>query len=211
MNEKDGNTKEKKSGISRRSFLGRVSTTAVGSYLFASGLKGTQAETLTDKEKDEAIHQGKVPVTLTINNISYALLVTPETTLVEVIRDHVGLTGTKIVCGNGECGACTVLVDDVAVYSCHYLALDADGKSITTVEGLMDGEKPHPIQEAFVIKDGMQCGFCTPGQVMAAAALLKANPKPTREEIMVGMSGNLCRCAAYPNIIDSVEEASKKL
>jgi xanthine dehydrogenase YagT iron-sulfur-binding subunit len=134
----------------------------------------------------------------------------PETTLVEVLRDHLNLTGTKVTCNQGECGACTVLMDGKPVYSCHLLAVDAEGTEITTIEGLMDGEKLHPIQEAFIEHDGLQCGFCTPGQIMAAQGILNKKGNPTRDDILEGMSGNLCRCAAYPNILASAVAAAEK-
>jgi xanthine dehydrogenase YagT iron-sulfur-binding subunit len=138
-------------------------------------------------------------------------MVEPRTTLAQLLRDKLQLTGTKIVCNNGECGGCTVVMDGKAVYSCHTLALDAAGKEVITVEGLMEGEKLGAVQEAFYEKDGYQCGFCTPGQVMAAYALLLKNKQPEVDEIKYGMSGNLCRCAAYPKIIDSVQAASEKM
>jgi aerobic-type carbon monoxide dehydrogenase small subunit (CoxS/CutS family) len=128
---------------------------------------------------------------------------------VELLRDHLELTGTKIGCNQGECGSCTVLVNGKAVYSCHILALDVAGKNVVTVEGLMKGEELHPVQEAFIEHDGLQCGYCTPGQIMAAQALLLKNPKPDKNEIIEGMSGNICRCAAYPNIIKSVVAAAE--
>jgi aerobic-type carbon monoxide dehydrogenase small subunit (CoxS/CutS family) len=137
------------------------------------------------------------------------LLVEPRTTLAELLRNRLKLTGTKIVCNQGECGGCTVLMNGKAVYSCHMLALDAAGKEITTIEGLMSGEKLHPIQQAFIDHDGLQCGFCTPGQIMAAEEILIKNSKPSKEEILDGMSGNLCRCAAYPNILKSVVAAAE--
>ncbi len=133
----------------------------------------------------------------------------PQTSLAELLRHQLKLTGTKIVCNHGECGACTVLLDNKVVYACHMLALDAAGKSVITIEGLLQGEELHPLQKAFVDHDGLQCGFCTPGQIMAAQGLLLKNPHPTREEVLVGMSGNLCRCAAYPHIIESVLAAAQ--
>lgn len=128
--------------------------------------------------------------------------------MVQVLREKLNLTGTKVVCNQGECGGCTVLLNGKSVYSCHILALDTNGKEVITIEGLMHGEKLHLVQQAFVEHDGLQCGFCTPGQVMAAQALLIKHPEPTEEEITEGMSGNLCRCAAYPNILKSVKAAA---
>ncbi|MFC2136494.1 (2Fe-2S)-binding protein [Bacteroidota bacterium] len=148
---------------------------------------------------------------LKVNGKNLRLMIQPETTLVEILRDKLQLTGTKISCNNGECGGCTVLLDGNAVYSCHMLALDAAGKEVITIEGLMNGEELHPLQQAFIDEDGLQCGFCTPGQIMAAYALLLNNPAPTKDEITEAMSGNLCKCAAYPNIIKSVQKAAVKM
>jgi len=125
--------------------------------------------------------------------------------------ERIDLTGTKQVCDRGECGGCTVLMDGKAVYSCMILALDAQGKEITTIESLADGDKLHPIQEAFVEHDALQCGFCTPGFVMSAKALLDENPDPTLEEIKHGLAGNLCRCGAYPRIFEAVQTAAKRM
>ncbi|OGU55383.1 MAG: 2Fe-2S ferredoxin [Ignavibacteria bacterium RBG_13_36_8] len=153
----------------------------------------------------------KEVVKLKVNGKNVRALVEPETTLAELLRDKLKLTGAKVSCNNGECGGCTVVLDGKAVYSCHMLALDAAGKEVITIEGLMTGEKLHPLQEAFIDEDGMQCGFCTPGQIMVAYALLVNNPNPTREEIIEGMAGNICRCAAYPNIIKSVQTTAAKM
>ena len=121
-------------------------------------------------------------------------------TLAEALRDDLGLTGTKIGCAEGHCGACTVLLDGVPVYSCITLAHVVDGREVTTIEGLRD----HPLVEAFVAADALQCGYCTPGQIVAAAGLLEANPHPTRDELRHGMSGNLCRCGTYPKIEQAI-------
>lgn len=146
-------------------------------------------------------------VKLTVNGTLYELNVRPWETLVEVIREDLGLTGTKESCGLGECGACTVIMDGRAVNSCLVLATEADGKQITTIEGLTDGDKLHPIQQAFVDHGGLQCGFCTPAMIMSAKALLDENPSPTEEEIRRGIAGNLCRCTGYIKIIESIKAA----
>jgi carbon-monoxide dehydrogenase small subunit len=148
---------------------------------------------------------------LTVNNQPYRLSVLPWRTLLEVIREDLGLTGTKEGCGLGECGACTVLMDGRAVNSCLVLAAEADGKKITTIEGLADGDKLHPIQQAFVDHGGLQCGFCTPGMIMSAKALLDKNPTPTEEEIKQGIAGNLCRCTGYTKIIESIKAAAENM
>jgi carbon-monoxide dehydrogenase small subunit len=146
-------------------------------------------------------------INLTVNNRPYRLSVLPWRTLLEVIRENLGLTGTKEGCGLGECGACTVLIDGRAVNSCLVLAAEADGKEITTIEGLADGDKLHPLQQAFVDHGGLQCGFCTPGMILSAKALLDENPTPTEEEIKQGIAGNLCRCTGYAKIIESIKAA----
>ena len=155
---------------------------------------------------------GKVPLTLAVNGRRVTLHAEPRATLLEVLREDLGLTGTKNVCEMGECGACTVHVDGSPRYACLILAVQAAGRQVTTIEGLASPEgKLAPLQEAFVEKDGLQCGFCTPGQVMAAAALLAANPLPTKEQIREGLAGNLCRCGAYPKIFEAVAEAAARL
>jgi aerobic-type carbon monoxide dehydrogenase small subunit (CoxS/CutS family) len=133
-----------------------------------------------------------------------------EETLLEFVRSRLGLTGTKRSCESEVCGACTVLVDNKAVSSCNYLAFEAHGKSVLTIEGLSAGEQLDPLQEAFIRNVGSQCGYCTPGQIMAAKALLLENPSPTREQIAEWLNGNICRCGAYPAIAKSILEASRE-
>ena len=151
----------------------------------------------------------KVPVTLNVNGQRQTIEVEPRRTLVEALRVDLGLTGTKLVCDMGNCGACTVLVDGVAVYSCLTLAIDCAGKSISTVEGLSEGGTLDRLQQAFVANDALQCGFCTPGQLMTAHALLQRNPNPTEDEVVAEMSGNLCRCGAYRGIVKAVLAAAE--
>jgi carbon-monoxide dehydrogenase small subunit len=150
-------------------------------------------------------------VKLTVNGTLYELSVKPWETLVDVLRDDLGLTGTKEGCGLGECGACTVIMDGKAVNSCLVLAAEADGKQITTIEGLADDDRLHPIQEAFVEHGGLQCGFCTPGMIMSAKALLDENPNPSEEDIRRGIAGNFCRCTGYTKIIESIKAAAKNM
>jgi len=150
-------------------------------------------------------------IVLRVNGTNYKVNVEPWRTLVEVLRETLGLTGTKKSCNEGECGACTVIVDGKPVASCLMLAMDAQGKEVLTIEGISEGEKLHPIQEAFLKHGAIQCGFCTPGMVMSAKALLDENPKPTIAEIRRAISGNLCRCTGYQHIIDSIMAASRTI
>ncbi len=199
--------KSKPRVFSRRSFVKGIGTSVIGSYAAAPVLSKFSRKVLEEVETES---KNKEPLTLRVNGKKVSVSVEPETTLVELLRNKLKLTGTKLICNQGECGGCTVLMNGKAVSSCHILALDTAGSEIITIEGLMSGEKLHPIQEAFIEHDGMQCGFCTPGQVMAAQAILIKNPKPSKDEILEGMSGNLCRCAAYPNIMKSVIAAAAK-
>jgi aerobic-type carbon monoxide dehydrogenase small subunit (CoxS/CutS family) len=151
---------------------------------------------------------GLVAIELTVNGDRVSLAVPPERTLVEVLRYDLGLTGTKQGCDEGDCGACTVLVDGRPVPSCLVLALEADGSRVDTVEGLATGPKLHPLQDAFVRHGATQCGFCTPGVLASAVALLAREPSPSREDIKTAISGNLCRCTGYTKILDAIEDAA---
>ncbi len=146
----------------------------------------------------------KYPLTITVNEEVYELEVPANRTLLDVIREECGLTGTKQGCGNGECGACTVLLDGEPVNACLVLALQANGKRVITVEGLSEGEKLHPIQEAFIAHGAIQCGFCTPGMVLSTKALLDKNPHPQELEIREALTGNLCRCTGYQKIVEAI-------
>lgn len=152
-----------------------------------------------------------VALTLTVNDIDYPVAVDPRRNLLSVIRTEVGLTGTKEGCDDCECGACMVLVDGRPVNSCSYLAAQAQGRRITTIEGVMQGDELHPLQRNLLDEGGVQCGFCTPGMIMSATALLAANPSPTDDEIRIGLSGNLCRCTGYAKIIAAVRRTSTEV
>ena len=152
----------------------------------------------------------KTDIELSVNGKKYQLSVEPRRTLVEVLRENLGLMGTKKSCNEGECGACTLIMDGKTVTSCLVLALDAQGKEIITIEGLSKGETLHPIQESFLKHGGVQCGFCTPGMVMSAKALLDENPKPNLDETRRAISGNLCRCTGYQHIINSIMEVPEE-
>lgn len=148
-------------------------------------------------------------ITLSVNGREYEIAVEPNRTLTQVLREDLGLLGTKEGCGVGDCGACTVIMDGVPVNSCLVLAVQAGGCRITTIEGVADGDRLHPIQQAFVDFGAIQCGFCTPGMVLTAKDLLEKNPDPTERQIREGLSGNLCRCTGYQKIVEAVQEASK--
>jgi len=146
----------------------------------------------------------KVPLTLAVNGVAYPIEVEPSTTLLYAVRDGVGLTGAKEGCDDSECGACMMLLDGKAVNACSYLALQAEGRAVTTVEGLSNGGDLTPLQRAFLEYGGVQCGFCTPGMLVSATALLEANPSPTEEEVRIGLAGNLCRCTGYDGLVRAV-------
>lgn len=148
-------------------------------------------------------------ISMTVNGQTYSADAEPRTLLVHFLRNQLGLTGTHVGCDTSQCGACVVDVDGVTTKSCTMFAVQADGASVTTVEGLADGNGYHPVQEGFWEEHGLQCGYCTPGMIMASAALLRDNPDPTEEEIRHGLEGNICRCTGYQNIVRAVQHAAK--
>lgn len=152
---------------------------------------------------------GETSIRLRVNGRPLDVLVDPRRTLLSVLRDEFGLTGAKEGCGEGNCGACTVIIDGETVYACLTLAIDCEERDIRTIEGLSVGPNLHPVQEAFLQEDGFQCGFCTPGQIMSAVALLERNPAPEPGEVRRELAGNLCRCGAYPNIVAAVRAAAE--
>jgi xanthine dehydrogenase YagT iron-sulfur-binding subunit len=195
--------KERAGGITRRNFLTTLGVGAVG--VAVSDTLGTKPT-----EAVEVIEPGNsVRIKLLINGQTHHLLVEPRWSLLFVLREHFGLTGTKVGCERGECGACTVLIDGIPRYACMTLAVEADGLEITTIEGLMTGEELGSVQQAFAEKDAFQCGYCTPGQIMAVEGLLRKNPSPDLDEARRSTSGNLCRCGAYPNIAKAVLRAAE--
>jgi aerobic-type carbon monoxide dehydrogenase small subunit (CoxS/CutS family) len=149
--------------------------------------------------------------TLLVNGIPYPVSVEPHRSLLSVLRTEIGLTGTKEGCDDSECGACMVLLDGKPVNSCSYLALQAAGRDVTTVEGLADGDDLHPLQRAFLAEGGIQCGFCTPGMLMSAKALLDTDPRPSEDDVRLALGGNLCRCTGYSNIVSAVLRAADEL
>jgi xanthine dehydrogenase YagT iron-sulfur-binding subunit len=204
-NGKDGNegSGANSGGVSRRGFL-----TSVGSGALTVAAAGKVAAEATDTSK-VLVAQEMSKINLSINGQQKEVLVEPRWSLTHVLREKLGITGTKVGCDRGECGACTVLLDGVPRYACMTLAVEAEGMEITTVEGLMDGEEIGPVQQAFVEKDAYQCGYCTSGQIMAVEGLLRANSDPSLHEIQHGMAGNLCRCGAYPHIFEAGARAAE--
>lgn len=202
--------KEQKFGISRRKFLKGIGGTGVVTAALGTGITSSAAKSAGPHG---AIIRGpgNVEISLKINGKSHKLVVEPRITLLDAIRDHLGYTGTKRVCNRGQCGACTVIMNGRTVLACSMFALDADGATIETIEGLAKGDKLHPVQQAFIDHDAMQCGFCTTGFIMSGVNLLRENNAPTLEEIKAGVSGNLCRCGTYPNIFKAVADAAKKI
>ncbi|MCX6569971.1 MAG: (2Fe-2S)-binding protein [Candidatus Aminicenantes bacterium] len=193
-------------GVSRRDFIKGMGTGALGTAVLPPLL----GQTIATRKGRVPVYDKKT-ITLTVNGKKASLTVEPNETLLDVLRDRLDLAGTKKICDRGECGGCTVLLDRAPVYACMYLAIRADGKAVKTVEGLAEGEKLHPVQEAFIEKDGYQCGFCTPGFLMTTSAFLEKNPAPSLDEIKQALSGNLCRCGNYAKIYGAVDAAARKM
>ena len=203
MKKRDESEDDKtKRGITRRQFL---TTMGVGTAAVAvSGKPKARAA-----EEEVVTKAGEITrVTLNVNGRRHRVMVEPRWSLLFVLREKLGLTGTKVGCERGECGACTVLINDVPKYACMTLAIEAEGTRISTVEGLMKGEELGPVQQAFLEEDAFQCGYCTPGQIMAVEGLLRANANPSPDQIRSAMSGNLCRCGAYPHIFKAARRAA---
>ncbi len=192
------------SGVSRRDFL-KISTISAAAVPIL-GARIVEAAGVPVR----VYGPGKVPVELTVNGQQHALRLEPRVTLLDALRDPLEITGAKRVCDRGECGACTVILDNRAVYACSILAIEAQGKTITTVEAFMQGETLHPIQQAFVDNDASQCGFCTPGFVVAFKAFLDQHPNASPQEIRRGLSGNLCRCGTYHGIQLAIAQMAQK-
>jgi xanthine dehydrogenase YagT iron-sulfur-binding subunit len=201
MGKKNHDNGRSRTGITRRGFL----------QLIGAGAAASAASTGLGAESARGVIE-PVEVTklkLLINGRSHRLLVEPRWSLLFVLREKLGLTGTKVGCERGECGACTVLIDGQPRYACMTLAVEAVGKEITTLEGLMQGEELGPVQQAFLEHDAFQCGYCTPGQIMAVEGLLRLNPNPSLEEIRRAVSGNLCRCGTYAHIFKAAQRAAE--
>jgi xanthine dehydrogenase YagT iron-sulfur-binding subunit len=195
-----------KKGYSRRGFLQGVS---VSSGAVGAGL--LEQDALAAQSSGKSVGPGPVPVTLTINGQQKSLNVEPRVTLLDALRNHLDMTGAKRVCDRGTCGACTVIMNNKVVYACTVLAVDAQGKQIQTIEGIGSPEKPHPVSAAFVNNDAQQCGYCTPGFVMASKGFLDRHPNPTYDDVVKGLGGNLCRCGTYVGVRKAVLEAAKSV
>jgi xanthine dehydrogenase YagT iron-sulfur-binding subunit len=191
--------------FSRRTFLKGLGTSAVAAV--AAQTTAVAAE-LEKVNAEKVLGPGPVPVTLTVNGKRLKLALEPRVTLLDALRNYSSLTGTKEGCDRAACGACTVLLDEVPVYSCQKLAIEAQGHEITTVEGLAKGDQLSKVQQAFIQKDALQCGYCTPGFIMSVTALLKGNPHPTADEVKHACAGNLCRCGTQPHILQAVFQAA---
>jgi xanthine dehydrogenase YagT iron-sulfur-binding subunit len=191
---------------SRRKFLKQSSAAAAITIMPAVVVKA--AENQLDEKA--ATYFEQVSLSITINGVPHQVNVEPRVTLLDLLREQLHLTGTKKGCDYGQCGACTVHVDGKRVLSCMSLAVMQNGKKVTTIEGLAKGDQLHPMQEAFIRNDGFQCGYCTPGQIMSAVACVKEGHANSAEEIRQYMSGNICRCGAYPNIVDAIMEVKQK-
>ena len=192
---------DERTGISRRDVL-----RGAGAAALIGAVSGVDAQ---EKSGPARVGPGAARITLTVNGKPTVLEVEPRVTLLDALRDRAGLTGTKRICDRGACGGCTVWVDGKTVNSCMMLAIDAAGRSVTTIEGLAKDGQLHPMQAAFVKHDALQCGFCTPGMIMSCAALARDNENPTQAEIREAVSGNLCRCGVYPHVFSAVKEATR--
>ncbi len=197
----DKTNQKSRSGFNRRSFMAG----AAGSALIPMTARAAAPATSTASAQDPSL---PVNVTLRVNGERKSLNIDARTTVLDALREHIGLTGSKKGCDHGQCGACTVLIEGRRVLSCLTLALSAQDHEITTIEGLAGGDRLHPMQQAFIDQDAFQCGYCTPGQIMSAVACVKEGHANSDDDIREYMSGNICRCAAYPNIVAAVKQAA---
>jgi len=204
MTDKKKKTREGEKGVTRRQFI-----TSMGTAAAVAAVSGRVTAAAGEREQEVLPAEKLSKVTLLINGRRYKLAVEPRWSVLYVLRERIGLTGTKVGCERGECGACTVLIDGLPRYACMTLAVEAEGTEITTVEGLVKGDELGPVQQAFVEEDAFQCGYCTPGQIMAAEGFLRVNPNPTMDEIRRAMSGNMCRCGSYAHIFKAVRRAAE--
>lgn len=203
MTDEKKRTGDGEKGVTRRQFI-----TSMGTAAAVAAVSG-RVTAATEREQAVLPAEKLSKITLLINGRRYKLAVEPRWSLLYVLRERIGLTGTKVGCERGECGACTVLIDGLPRYACMTLAVEAEGSEITTIEGLLKGDELGPVQQAFAEEDAFQCGYCTPGQIMAAEGFLRVNPDPSLDEIRRAMSGNMCRCGSYAHIFKAVRKAAE--
>lgn len=207
MDGKDDKEQDAKLSVSRRNFM---KTMGSGIIITAAVPPGELIASAAS-ERDQVIGPDRVKLELVVNGKKQALEVETRTTLAEALRDHLDLTGTKVVCDRGSCGGCTVMLEGDTVCSCMMLACDAAGKQITTIEGIAQGDRLHPLQECFMEADALQCGFCTPGMIMSCKALLDRNSNPTIDDCRAAVAGNLCRCGTYPHVFEATMAAAGRI
>jgi xanthine dehydrogenase YagT iron-sulfur-binding subunit len=200
----ESDEQETKRGLTRRQFL-----TTMGAGAAAVAVSGKQKAHAAEDTAQVVSADEKTRITFTLNGRRRRVMVEPRWSLLFVLRERLGMTATKVGCERGECGACTVLINDVPRYACITLAIEAEGTKVTTLEGLMKGEELGPVQQAFAEEDAFQCGYCTPGQIMAIEGLLRTTPNPSSDEIRGAMAGNLCRCGAYTHIFKAAKRAAE--
>ncbi|MDZ4755930.1 MAG: (2Fe-2S)-binding protein [Phycisphaerae bacterium] len=204
----NGRANAPKANLSRRLFIKTVGSTAAATTITAAGQAAAQV--IAQRDDDPVRGPGPIDITLTINGEAKRVKIEPATTLLDTLRVYLNMTGSKEICDRGSCGGCSVLVDGKLTVSCMMLAVDAEGVEVTTIEGLSKGSALDPIQESFVRHDALQCGYCTPGLVVACRALLNKYPKPDLNQIKHELSGNICRCGTYTNVFNAVLEASNQ-
>ncbi len=205
----ESNPENSKKGLSRRGFLKGAGLTTVGTMALQTGVLGAASKEAALEEK--SLGPDAVLIKLNINGRPRSLAVEPRTTLAAALRDHLQLTGTKVVCDRGACSACTVWIDGKPINSCLTLAIEVVDKKITTIEGLANEGELHPVQQAFIDHDASQCGFCTPGMIMTATHFLQNNPNPSLADVKIALRGNLCRCGTHPNVFKATLAASEKM
>lgn len=208
---RDERKRRKPAAISRRSFIKGAGAVAAAAGLIQVPDACAADSAVPEEGVAERLGPGPQTIELRINGETKRLVIEPRVTLLRALREHLGLTGTKLVCDRGACGACTVHLDGRPVTSCMVLAVDARGHEVTTIEGLGNPSNIHPVQAAFVEHDAMQCGFCTPGMVMSVAAVLQAGPNASRDDIRRATAGNICRCGTYPHVFEAALAAAKDL
>ena len=204
----ENNEELTKKGASRRGFLKGAGLTTAGTIVLQTGVLGKEVEKTA---ASKTVGPGPVTIEMHVNGKARSLTIEPRSTLAEALRDQLQLTGTKVVCDRGSCSACTVWIDKSPVNACMTFAMDVGDRKVTTIEGLAANGQLHPVQEAFIDHDAMQCGYCTPGMIMSTAHLLEENPNPTLEDVKHATRGNYCRCGTYPHVFQATLAAAKKI